>query len=246
MGKIFSEYFSFLRCADTFFCMKISERIVNALFRMLFPIFFRLNLEALEKIPKSGPMMLILNHPSRYEGPMAYVFLKPRRTIALAKQQLWQRRSVGWLMNMWQAIPVGENGIDRRSMEQCFEVLDQGDFLCIAPEGTRTNDGNLRQGKAGTAYIAWKKQVPVMPLVTVGFEKFSYCIRRLKRTPVHIAVGDPFVVEYEGTRLPAEVRQEIADEMMLRIAQLMPKSYWGYYAEYPLEFTRTRALSESL
>ncbi len=223
--------------------MKVSERIVNSIFRALFRLFFRLNLDALKEVPASGPYIIILNHPSIYEGPMIYVFLRPRRLIALAKKQLWERKFTSRLMKLWEAIPIDHLSIDRSSMQRCFEVLDSGNFLCLAPEGTRTNDPNLQKGKPGVAYIAFKKQVPIVPVVTIGFDRFSYYIKRLRKTPVEIIVGKPFEITLKEGRLSPKLRQELADEMMMRLAELMPKSYWGYYKDRPISFTYTRQIS---
>jgi len=209
--------------------MKTAERIVNAAFRVFFRICFRLNLDALKQVPSSGPLILILNHPSRFEGPMLYVFLQPRRITGLAKKQLWKRRTVGWLMKLWGAVPVDLNGLDRLSMKRCFSVLDEGNFLLLAPEGVRTNNVSLHQGKSGVAYIAFKTKARVLPIVTLGFDTFSRNIRRLKRTPVQIIVGKPFEITLDAERLSPKIRQELTDEMMMRMAELMPESHWGYY-----------------
>ncbi len=222
--------------------MKTSERLVNALFRILFRIFFRINLEALEQVPVDGPMIIILNHPSIFEGPMLYVFLKPRRLIALAKKQLWERKFAGWLMRLWQAVPVDHLIIDRSSLQRCFDVLDNGMFLGLAPEGTRTNDPNLHQGKTGAAYIAIKKRVPILPLVTIGFDKFAHNVKRLRRTTVQIKVGEPFEIIIPDGNLTQKLRQELADEIMMRLAEQMPKSNWGYYQDRDLVFNYTRKI----
>lgn len=223
--------------------MKISERIVNATFRALFKLFFRMNLDALKQVPASGPYIIILNHPTIFEGPMIYVFLRPRRLIALAKKQLWERTFAGWLMKLWEAIPIDHLTIDRSSMQRCFEVLDSGHFLCLAPEGTRTNDPHLHKGKPGVAYIAFKKQVPILPMVTIGFDRFSYYVKRLKKTPVEIIIGKPFEITLKEGRLSPKIRQQLADEMMMRLAELMPKQYWGHYQDQPVSFSYTRQIS---
>ena len=222
--------------------MRRLEVLVNALFRILFRVFFRLNLEVFEQVPTSGPYIIIINHPSVFEGPLMYTFLQPRRIVALAKKNIWSRKSVGWIMRLWRAIPVDDFGLSRESMEKCFSVLDQGHFLALAPEGVKTNTGNLQQGKPGMAYIAFKKQVPIIPLATIGFENFGHYFKRLRRTPVTIVVGKPFEIIQKDGRLSPNMRQELVDEMMMRLAMLMPRTNWGHYSHKNLEFTYTREL----
>ncbi len=148
-------------------------------------------------------------------------------------------------MRLWQAVPVGPQGLDRVSMKRCFDTLDAGHFLCIAPEGTRTDDPCLHPGKTGVAYLAFKKQVPILPVTTVGFHEFKHNLKRLRRTPVNVTVGEPFVITIKDRRLTPKLRQELTDEIMLRLAQLIPREYWGYYRDRDLVFTHTRLISET-
>jgi 1-acyl-sn-glycerol-3-phosphate acyltransferase len=222
--------------------MKLSERITNAVLRTLLRMFFTMNLDEFEKVPRTGPFMLIANHTSAFDGPLMYVFMRPREMVAMAKQELWDHAATRFLMNLWNSIPVDRENMGRQTMEQCFSILDRGDILAIAPEGTRSSNGMLQQGKAGVAFIAHKKQVPMVPIAITGFENFSKNIKRLRRTPLTIAVGKPFEVANTGGRLDAAGRQKLVDEIMLRLAELMPPSHWGFYTGHQLDFTMTKTV----
>ena len=89
--------------------MKLSERITNAVLRTLLRMFFTMNLDELEKVPRTGPFMLIANHTSTFDGPLMYVFMRPREMVAMAKQELWDHMGTRFLMNLW-------NSIDRKSV----------------------------------------------------------------------------------------------------------------------------------
>ena len=215
--------------------------LVNALFRTLLRITCRLDISELKRVPAEGPMIIIVNHVSSIEGPLLYTFMRPRRTIALGKIELWEKLFTRKLMQWWEVIPVHRGETDMQAMKQCFEVLDKGDFLCIAPEGTRSNKAKLLQAKSGTSFIALKKRVPILPIAHYGIEDFSKNIRRLKRTPVIVRVGKPFELVLEKNRYTAEERQEMTDEMMRRIACMLPEQYRGYYTDSmdsPFIYTR--------
>ncbi len=223
--------------------MKYAEAAVNRVIRIILRLLFRFDASELEKVPAGGPMLMIVNHVSVFEGPLLYVYMRPRNTIALAKKQLWEHRVTRFLMNIWGTIPVDRGMLDRQSMAQCFDVLKRGDFLCIAPEGTRSRDGKLRKGKEGIAFIAAKSHVPIIPVVTFGFEKFQEYAKRFRRTPVSIKVGSPFEIISRKGRLNAADRQAITDEMMLRMAQLMPPEYHGRYEGREAVFHYTKDLN---
>ncbi len=222
--------------------MVLRERLVNSIMRMCFRLFFRLNLDVLESVRTTGPLLIITNHPSIFEGPMLYVFLQPRNMMGLAKRELFLRRRSGWLMRLWEAVPVDLTGLSKSSMDRIFQAIDEASFLVIAPEGTRTNEGVLNRGKPGVAYIAYRKQVPVLPITTEGFELFWSNLKRLKRTVITISVGEPFEFHQITGRLSPELRQELTDEMMLRLACLLPEDRRGYYRDREFQWRHTRNL----
>ena len=219
--------------------MTLKARITNATLRTLFRLFFKIDRREFDKMPRSGPFMIIANHTSTFDGPLMYVFMQPRKMIAMAKQELWDHWFTRYIMNLWESIPVDRENIGRQTMEQCFEVLDRKDILAIAPEGTRSKDGCLQQGKAGVAFIAHKKQVPMVPIVITGFERFKQHIRRCRRTPLTIRIGKPFRIVQGTGRLDASGRERLIEEIMLRLADLMPASHRGFYADHQVEYTLT-------
>ena len=224
--------------------MKLKARLTNAIFRLLFRMFIKLDIKDFQKVPRNGPFMLIANHTSALDGPIMYVFLQPRKMVAMAKKELWNHWFTRYVMTIWESIPVDRENMSRQTMEQCFGILDRGDILAIAPEGTRSSDGTLQQGKAGVAFIAHKKHVPMVPIANIGLEQVPKNIRRLRRTPVTFAVGKPFEIVHSDSRLDAAGREQLIEEIMLRLAELMPVSYRGYYADHEIVYRLTRTVED--
>jgi len=88
----------------------------------------------------------------------------------------------------------------------------------------------LQRGHPGVVTIALKSGAPLLPLVFYGGEAIGDNVRRLRRTPFHILVGEPFHVEVDKEKVSRDVRQRIADEIMYRMAALLPPAYRGKYA----------------
>jgi 1-acyl-sn-glycerol-3-phosphate acyltransferase len=220
--------------------MKLSERMINSLLRTFFRLFFRIDRSELAKVPQAGPLLMMVNHTSNLEGPMLYAFLQPRPLHALAKQELWEQKFMAYLMNMWKSIPVDRQNMGRSTMDACFKVLEDRHILAIAPEGTRSKDGNLQEGKGGVAFIAHKKDVPMIPVAVMGFPSFSKNIKRLRRTVITIKVGEVFEIVQKGGRIDADTRQALADEIMMRLAIMMPNEMRGHYKDKDIVFTLTR------
>ena len=109
--------------------------------------------------------------------------------------------------------------------------LEQGQIVIIAPEGTRNKTGRLLRAKAGVVPLALKSGAPLRPLVYYGHEGFNDNVRRLKRSEIHIVVGEPFRLDAHGVQVTKEVRQAMADEIMLKLAALLPPANRGVYAD---------------
>ncbi|WP_321300507.1 lysophospholipid acyltransferase family protein [uncultured Sphaerochaeta sp.] len=223
--------------------MKMSERMINALLRAFFRVCFKIDRSELKKVPMEGPLLMMVNHTSNLEGPMLYGYLQPRKLHAIAKQELWNSKFMAYLMETWGSIPVDRENMGRATMDACFKVLDQNHILAIAPEGTRSKDGTLQQGKGGVAFIAHKKNAPMIPVAVMGFEKTKANMKRLKRTVITVKVGKPFEIIQKGGRLDAETRDKLGDEIMLHLAALMPEERRGYYQGKPIEFTLTKTIN---
>lgn len=212
--------------------MTIKEKIINSLIRTTLDLFCRIDKSDLKKIPLKGPAILITNHVSTLEGPLFYVNLRPRKTIAMAKAELFEKFFTRTILSTWDAVPIKRGAADMQAMKSCFKVLEEGNFLCIAPEGTRSKTGKLLRGKAGTTFFATQKKVPIIPMVHWGIRDLGKNAKKLKRTSISIKVGKPFFVEKkEGGRINSEDRQKMADEMMYQIASYLPEELRGYYSD---------------
>ncbi len=211
--------------------MKLFYGFVNGLIKLILIAGCKIDRSELEKIPANGPFILVTNHINFLEAPLLYIFMRPRRTIAIGKAELWEKPFTRFLMNLWEVQPIKRGAIDIQGMKSCVKVLEDGDFLCLAPEGTRSRTGKLLKGKAGVIMFAQKGNAPIIPLAHWGGESVSKNLKKLKRTPITIRVGDPVKISVpEGVKVDAAIRQQLADEVMIQIARMMPDEYHGAYA----------------
>ena len=203
----------------------------NGFIKFLIYLTCRIDSTELKKIPLKGPYILAVNHINFLEGPVIYLFSKPRRTIAMAKAELWEKPVGAFLMNLWEVIPLKRGAADFSAMRKAFDVLKKEDFLCLAPEGTRSKNGKLLKGKGGVILFAQKANVPIIPVAHYGGESFFQNLKRLKKTSFIIKVGDPLEIKPEAMKITDHrERQAIADEIMISLAKLMPEEYHGYYS----------------
>lgn len=215
--------------------MKPYAGVVNWVLRSFFGILCRLDTGALKDVPSSGPLILVANHVNFLETPVIRSSLHPRDIVALTKVESYHNPLFNFLFHTWGGIPIERGTVDRAALQACLDVLAQGKILAVAPEGTRSRSGKLLQGKPGTVLLAVRGGVPLLPVAHWGGENFWENLKHFRRTPFHVRVGMPFVVDTCGEALSKDVRQRIADEIMFKLAELLPEPYRGVYPNPELE-----------
>ena len=211
--------------------MTLSKRVVNLADRLVVRLLCRVHgSEQLDRVPQDGPLILVTNHINFLEIPVLWRYLGSRRVMGLAKAESWENPILRRLFDIWEAIPVRRGESDIAALRASVTALKDGRILGVAPEGTRSGDGQLRRGHPGAVTIALRGDAPLQPVAFWGGEKLKQYMRKLRRTPFHFAVGEPFRIAPQEKRLGSDVRQEIADEIMIQIARLLPPEYRGVYA----------------
>jgi 1-acyl-sn-glycerol-3-phosphate acyltransferase len=206
------------------------RRIFHSLLRLLFRMLLTVEIEGLEYVPRRGPALLLISHTNFLDGPMACV-LTPRMVMPMGKHELFRVPIFGWLLRRYGGFPVRRGEMDLRALRSAFDVLAQGHVLLVAPEGTRSGDGHLQQGKPGTAYIAAHMNVPLVPMAVIGVEHFRRNLSQLRRTPVRIVLGPAFRLQTSGRLVPREVLRQMTDEIMYQMARLLPPERRGVYSD---------------
>ncbi len=211
--------------------MKPMQVVVSGLINTTTSIFCRIDAPDFNQVPQQGPMILAINHINSLEVPLLVARLFPRTILGLAKIETWDSALMGWLFDLYDAIPIKRGEADLTAIHRCLEALDSGQILAIAPEGTRSYDGRLLPGQPGIALLGLHSDAPILPVAHWGGEVYKENLKRLKRTDFHVRVGKPFKLDPHGEKAVGAVRQAMADEIMDQIAKLMPLEYRGEYAD---------------
>jgi 1-acyl-sn-glycerol-3-phosphate acyltransferase len=205
-------------------------RVTNWVLRRVFQAVCRIDVDELKKVPRKGPLILVGNHINFLEAPVLLPHLDNPNVTGLAKRETWKNPLFHFLFDQWGVIPIDRGMVDRDAFRRSVEALSQGKVLAVAPEGTRSKDGRLLQGKPGIVALALRSKAPLMPVCFYGYENFWANLKRLRRSDFHIVTGKPFYLELNGETPDKEARQVIADEIMYKIAELLPEKYRGVYA----------------
>lgn len=211
--------------------MKYAFRdFVTRLIKAIISTLCRIDSADVEKLPPTGPFILAANHVNFLEAVIFFTYATPRPITGIAKVETWDSPILGPLFSLWGAIPIKRGEADRAAYDACMQALEEGKILAILPEGTRSGNGKLQKGQPGIVLLAARSDLPIMPAVIWGQEKFWENLRHFRRTDLVIKVGEPFKLRTKGITFDRETRQRMADEVMLHLAELLPEEYHGEYA----------------
>ncbi len=187
----------------------------------------------LENVPARGPLILVANHNNIIDPPLLGASIPHRRVVFMAKKELFDRWYSGWLVRGYCAFPVRRGEADRQAFRQALGVLRRGLILGMFPEGTRSKTGAMGPAQPGTAIIALRAQVPILPVGITGTDKVKGPASVLRRRPhLRVNIGRPFLLDVG----PADRRTAVAEatrQIMGRIAALLPPEYRGPWTPVP-------------
>lgn len=211
------------------------RNFLRGLIRFVFNSIARFEIRGKENVPASGAFVLAVNHIGVIDIAMFhYVF--DRFDMFIPVGEKWEK--IGWVR--WLARHLNFLFIDRfnpdlKAMRKMIVLMDAGNSLVIAPEGTRSKTGALLEGKPGVAYLAARSGFPVVPVAITGTEDKVILgnIKRLRKSSVTLTAGQPFTLPPIPREGREEALQSYTDEIMCQIAALLPEKYRGVYAEHP-------------
>jgi 1-acyl-sn-glycerol-3-phosphate acyltransferase len=179
----------------------------------------RVRVKGVARIP-SGTCIFAANHTSSADAP-AVVGAIPRRIAILLKRSLFEWPIVGQAFHLAHFVPVDrfnrESAIE--SLEKATSALRDGQSFLIYPEGTRSPDGRLQEFKKGTAVMAIKTGVPLVPIAC------SNAHRVMEKRKLRIKPGDilvEFLEPIDPTKYTLEEREVLIKELHDRVAAGLP------------------------
>jgi 1-acyl-sn-glycerol-3-phosphate acyltransferase len=142
------------------------EYIIRLIMLFITRVIYRLRVQGDEHLPTEGPAIVVCNHVSFVDAIILGV-CSPRPMIFLMDHRIFQTPGLGWFFRAVKAIPIAPQKEDPQAYERAFararQVLDEGDLLCLFPEGAITRDGKLAPFKPGILKILETHPVPVIP-----------------------------------------------------------------------------------
>jgi 1-acyl-sn-glycerol-3-phosphate acyltransferase len=215
---------------------KSTHKIFRFIIRLLMNLLGNVELVGFEKLPRAGGYIIASNHIGRLDAALAYYIIDRPDVIMVVAEKYEKYALYRWLVKLTNGMFIDRQNANIGAIRETLRRLQQGGVFTITPEGTRSKSGNLLEAKPGAIYLAWKSGVPVIPVALTGTEDAVVVdrLKHFKRLRIKAVAGNSFTLptEVKGRDRDA-VMQHYTDEVMCRIAILLPPERRGVYAEHP-------------
>jgi 1-acyl-sn-glycerol-3-phosphate acyltransferase len=208
--------------------LRVGRFFLGAVMFTLLRIFSRLEVLGLENVPASGPAIVIYNHIT-FLDPLIATGVLPRPSMAMSKQENLDHPVIGFILRCYGTFPVKRGRGDRTALRTSLRLLDRGNLVLVAPEGTRSSVPGLLEGKDGMTYLALQANVPIIAVGVSGSERMIGNLKRFRRTPVRLSVSRPFRLAPRWKKVRRPELHQLTHAAMGVLAQELPLDYRGYY-----------------
>jgi 1-acyl-sn-glycerol-3-phosphate acyltransferase len=150
---------------------RVPEFVLRLFIWMLGHTLYRVHDKGLENIPETGPAVLVCNHVSYVDAMLiGGTYHRPIRFVM--DRSIAEMKGLKTFFKIAKTIPICSPKADIDVYENAFkrikEELDNGEIICIFPEGKLTTDGEVATFKAGIERILKESPVPVVPMALGG------------------------------------------------------------------------------
>ena len=182
--------------------------------KLVFNIFFKVEILNAENIPDEGPALLCATHNNILD--MFFLGYKLKRWIYwMAKEELFRNPIAGSIFQKLGAFPIKRGKGDVGSIKTAYKHFQDGNIVGIFPQGTRVKAKNRKAAaiKPGAAMLATNAGVKVIPASVEGnYRLFS---------KIRVVFGKPYMIDVEkGRKLTSDELSEISRGIMQKIYSL--------------------------
>ncbi len=187
-------------------------------------LFYRPRVMGIERIPPVGGALIVCNHVT-YADALFLTMVCPRPIRFVVAEEFMAAKLLGWLLEIFNSLPISSEN-PRVAISKAARGIENGDLICIFPEGQLTRTGCLTPIRRGMELIARRAHAPIIPIYMDGLwgSVFSFYRNRFFFTlpfklPRHlpygytVMVGEPMHEDFNSEAVLAAFRMLSADSL---------------------------------
>jgi 1-acyl-sn-glycerol-3-phosphate acyltransferase len=200
-------------------------RFVRAIVLGLCRVAFRVRVAGTENVPTSGAFIVAPTHRSNLDTPFA-AFVTKRRIRFMAKRELFGHPLAAKFFLAMGGVPVERGSPNARAALKATQAaLKDGEPVAVFPEGTRRHGREVTDLFDGTAYLAVKLGVPIVPVGIGGSEEILASGKKLPRLRrVAVVVGPPILPPPDATTRKRSDLAAITAELQVELQRLFDEA----------------------
>ncbi|NLJ73955.1 MAG: 1-acyl-sn-glycerol-3-phosphate acyltransferase [Firmicutes bacterium] len=192
-------------------------KALTIILRGIIRLLYGLRVEGAENVPQTGGAIIASNHVTMVD-PVPVALAVKRPIHFMAKAELFESSILDWFFRSLYAFPVKRGMADREAIRTALKIVREGHLLGIFPEGTRNPDAEaLLPLQGGTALIAIKTGVPVVPVVVKGVSPLRF------RRAITVQIGKPMYFG-ESRRATKEEVNQVSLEISKQFAEMLRRN----------------------
>ncbi len=206
---------------------QLPQSLVRFVVLRAIAIRYRLRVIGLKNLPAQGGVLLLGNHISWLDWAMVQM-ASPRPVRFVMEREIYERWYLKGFLDFFGVVPISR-GSSRHAIGAVARLLEQGEVVCIFPEGTISKNGQLAEFKRGyelaVRQVAEGSGALIVPFYMRGLwgTVFSYASQRLRETRADGGVRD--IVVAFGAALPLSAEAERVKQAVFELSV----SSWGAY-----------------
>ena len=189
---------------------------------------YKVNVEGIKNIPEQGGVLLLGNHISWLDWAMIQIAC-PRPVRFVMAKDIYDLWYVRWVFDLFGVIPIQSGPNSRDAIERISDSLNNGDVVCLFPEGTISRTGHLAEFRKGyeRACAECNDEVVIVPFYLRGLwgSQFSRASDQFKQLRKQRLFRDVVI------GFGKEVRKDTKADVLKRNVFDLSIQTWNSYIE---------------
>lgn len=213
----------------------MAQKIFRIFVKIVLFFIARVEVRGYENLPPDGGFILAANHLGRLDSALLYYAIEREDIIMPVAEKYKTHWLFGPLVLALGGFFINRFDADLQAIREVLKRLKKGGVFVIAPEGTRSKVEALQEARNGAAFFASKTGSPVIPVALTGTEDRVVVdnLKHFRRSKIVVQAGPAFTLPPLKGKQNPEAMTAATDEIMCRIAVMLPEKYRGFYSNHP-------------